>query len=60
MWDLASNQHVQVAQHQDAVRTVHSIQAPNYSCIMTGSWDKTLKVSQFCHWLLHCNSLIEI
>ncbi|KAJ8305595.1 hypothetical protein KUTeg_016140 [Tegillarca granosa] len=29
--------------HDAAVKTVHWIKAPNYSCLMTGSWDKTLK-----------------
>ena len=29
--------------HDAAVKTCHWIQAPNYSCLMTGSWDKTLK-----------------
>lgn len=43
MWDLNSNQAVQVAQHDAPVKTVHWIKAPNYSCIMTGSWDKLLK-----------------
>lgn len=43
MWDLASNQFVQVAQHDAPVKTCHWIKAPNYSCLMTGSWDKTLK-----------------
>ncbi|XP_076317647.1 ribonucleic acid export 1 [Tachypleus tridentatus] len=43
MWDLNSNQAIQVAQHDAPVKTVHWIKAPNYSCIMTGSWDKTLK-----------------
>jgi mRNA export factor len=43
MWDLGSNQAVQVAQHDAPVKTVHWIKANNYSCIMTGSWDKTLK-----------------
>ncbi|KAL7648722.1 UNVERIFIED_CONTAM: hypothetical protein RMT77_000629 [Armadillidium vulgare] len=42
-WDLASNQKMQVAQHDAPVKTVHWIKAPSYSCIMTGSWDKTLK-----------------
>lgn len=42
-WDLGSNQFTQVAQHDAPVKTVHWIKAPNYSCIMTGSWDKTLK-----------------
>ena len=31
-------------QHDAPVKTVHWIKAPNYSCVMTGSWDKTLKV----------------
>ncbi|CAJ0968850.1 unnamed protein product, partial [Ranitomeya imitator] len=43
MWDLNSNQSLQIAQHDAPIKTVHWIKAPNYSCIMTGSWDKTLK-----------------
>lgn len=43
MWDLNSNQMIQVAQHDAPVKTVHWIKNPNYSCVMTGSWDKTLK-----------------
>uniref|UniRef100_A0A8C7U5C6 Rae1 protein homolog n=1 Tax=Oncorhynchus mykiss TaxID=8022 RepID=A0A8C7U5C6_ONCMY len=43
MWDLNSNQAIQIAQHDAPIRTVHWIKAPNYNCIMTGSWDKTLK-----------------
>ncbi|CAG9764930.1 unnamed protein product [Ceutorhynchus assimilis] len=43
MWDLASNQLVQVAVHDAPIKTCHWIKAPNYSCLMTGSWDKTLK-----------------
>lgn len=31
-------------QHDAPVKTIHWIKAPNYSCVMTGSWDKTLKV----------------
>jgi mRNA export factor len=42
-WDLASNQVVQVAQHDAPIKTCHWIKAANYSCLMTGSWDKTLK-----------------
>ncbi|RXN24927.1 mRNA export factor [Labeo rohita] len=44
MWDLNSNQTIQIAQHEGPIRTIHWIKAPNYSCVMTGSWDKTLKV----------------
>lgn len=47
-WDLGSNQKMQVAQHDAPVKTVHWIKAPTYSCIMTGSWDKTLKVRDSC------------
>ncbi|XP_065667536.1 mRNA export factor RAE1 [Hydra vulgaris] len=43
IWDLASNQAVVCAQHDAPIKTVHWIQAPNYQCLMTGSWDKTLK-----------------
>lgn len=43
MWDLASNQHIQVAQHDGPVKTVHWVKGTNYSCLMTGSWDKTLR-----------------
>ncbi|KTF77476.1 hypothetical protein cypCar_00040802 [Cyprinus carpio] len=43
MWDLNSNQTIQIAQHEGPIRTIHWIKAPNYSCVMTGSWDKTLK-----------------
>lgn len=35
-------------QHDGPIKSIHWIKAPNYSCIMTGSWDKTLKVGQ-CH-----------
>lgn len=42
-WDLGSNQTIQVAQHDAPVKTCHWIKSPTYSCLMTGSWDKTLK-----------------
>ncbi|KAI1295440.1 mRNA export factor [Halotydeus destructor] len=43
MWDLGSNQAVQVAAHDAPVKTVHWIKGNSYNCVMTGSWDKTLK-----------------
>ena len=43
MWDLQSDQFVQIAQHDAPIKVVHHIVRPNYSCVMTGSWDKTLK-----------------
>ncbi|XP_023248261.1 mRNA export factor-like [Copidosoma floridanum] len=42
-WDLASNQSIQVAAHDAPVKTCHWIKGSSYSCLMTGSWDKTLK-----------------
>jgi len=44
-WDLATNQSVQVAAHDAPIRTCHWIKASTYSCLMTGSWDKTLRVN---------------
>ncbi|CDS40383.1 mRNA export protein rae1 [Echinococcus multilocularis] len=43
MWDLASNQFVQVGGHDAPIKTVHFISSPNYTCIMTGGWDKKLR-----------------
>ncbi len=43
MWDLQTNQTVQVAEHAAPVRSVRWVKAPNYTALMTGSWDKTLK-----------------
>jgi mRNA export factor len=43
MWDLQADQHIQIAQHDAPIKTIHHIVRPNYQCVMTGSWDKTLK-----------------
>lgn len=43
MWDLQSDQFIQIAQHDAPIKVVHHIVRPNYQCVMTGSWDKTLK-----------------
>jgi len=43
IWDLGSNQATVCAQHDAPIKTVHWVQAPNYQCLMTGSFDKTLK-----------------
>jgi WD40 repeat protein len=44
-WDLATNQSIQVAAHDGPIKTCHWIKASTYSCLMTGSWDKTLRVN---------------
>ena len=43
MWDLQTNQAIQVAQHDAPVKIVRWVKAPNYTALMSGSWDKTLK-----------------
>lgn len=43
MWDLGSNQQMQVSAHDAPVKTVHWIKMSQYTCIMTTSWDKTIK-----------------
>ncbi|CAF3522790.1 unnamed protein product [Rotaria sp. Silwood1] len=43
MWDLQSNTFVQIAAHDQPIRTINYIQRPSYSCVMTGSWDRTVK-----------------
>lgn len=48
-WDLGSNQTAVVAQHNAPVNTCHWIKTPSYSCLMTSSWDKTLKVYFYCN-----------
>ncbi|XP_065570905.1 mRNA export factor-like [Artemia franciscana] len=42
-WDLASNQSIQVAAHDAPVKTCHWIKGSNYTCLMTTSWDRTVK-----------------
>lgn len=43
MWDLQANKQMQVAAHEAPIKTVHWIKTNHYSCIMTSSWDRTLK-----------------
>ncbi|CAB3408495.1 unnamed protein product [Caenorhabditis bovis] len=43
LWDLASNQMAVVGTHDGPVKTCHWINGNNYQCLMTGSFDKTLR-----------------
>jgi len=43
MWDLNTDSLIQVAQHDAPIKTCHWIKTSNYTCLMTGSWDKTVK-----------------
>ena len=47
MWDLQANTFVQIAAHDQPIRTVHYIQRPSYTCVMTGGWDRTGRVFLF-------------
>lgn len=47
MWDLQANSFVQIAAHDQPIRTIHYIQRPSYSCVMTASWDRTGKDLRF-------------
>jgi len=44
VWDLTSNQVATVGSHDQPIKTCHWIKGATYSCLMTGSWDKTLRV----------------
>lgn len=59
-WDLATNQSVQVAAHDAPIRTCHWIKASTYSCLMTGSWDKTLRVNIIFNIILTVIKTYEI
>lgn len=43
MWDLGSNQTIQIAAHDAPIKVCRWVKAPNYEALMTGSWDKTVK-----------------
>ncbi|KAL7738406.1 hypothetical protein ACLKA6_006722 [Drosophila palustris] len=42
-WDLQSNQLIRLGVHDAGVRSCHWIKSATFRCLMTGSWDKTLK-----------------
>ena len=44
MLDMFTGQSVQVAQHSEPVKAVRWVESPNGSYLVTGSWDKTIKV----------------
>jgi mRNA export factor len=44
MFDLLTGQSVQVAQHSAPIKAVKWIDAPQGGILVTGSWDKTVKV----------------
>lgn len=55
MWDLASNQFVQVGAHEAPIKTIHLISTTDYTCLMTGGWDKKMKcVVSFTFTIFSC------
>lgn len=59
-WDLATNQSVQVAAHDAPIKTCHWIKGSTYSCLMTGSWDKTLRVRIYSIFSVHLSNNLPI
>ncbi len=45
MFDVTTGQATQVAQHDAPIRAVRWIESPQGGVLVTGSWDKTVKVS---------------
>lgn len=60
MYDLATGQSAQVAQHAEPVKGIRWVDSPDGGYLVTGSWDKTMKVRpprarqsivlQFIYW----------
>ncbi len=46
MFDVTTGQSQQVAQHEAPIRVTKWIESPQGGILVTGSWDKTVKV---CH-----------
>ena len=44
MFDPATGQSTQVAQHDAPIKVVRWVDAPQAGILVTGSWDKTIKV----------------
>jgi mRNA export factor len=44
MYDLTTGQTTQVAQHDAPIKSVGWVDAPQGGILVTGSWDKTIKV----------------
>lgn len=49
VFDIATGQATQVAQHDAPIKTVKWVDAPHAGLLATGSWDSTIKVC--CIWL---------
>lgn len=57
MFDITTGQSTQVAQHDAPVKVVKWIDAPQAGILVTGSWDKTLKVCEMqCPHILSASS----
>lgn len=60
-FDLQSGQSSQVAQHDAPIKCVKWIESPQGSILVTGSWDKTIKVcSSFDSSILFYSSLFVV
>lgn len=47
MYDLATGQSSQIAQHDGPIKCVRWVESPQGGILATGSWDKTIRVGAF-------------
>jgi mRNA export factor len=47
MFDIATGQATQVAQHDAPIKVVKWVDTPQAGILATGSWDKTIKVHEY-------------
>jgi len=52
MFDVVTGQATQVALHDAPIKVVRWVDTPNAGILATGSWDKTIKVSVDCDYVL--------
>lgn len=50
MYDVATGQTTQIAQHDAPVKAIKWIDNPGSGILATGSWDKTIKVRDALWW----------
>ena len=60
MYDVQSGQSTQIAKHDAPIRVIKYVDTPSGGIVVTGSWDKTIKVRDYHHLTLtHAHLLIQ-
>lgn len=47
MYDVQTGQATQIAKHDAPIRVIKYVDTPNGGIVVTGSWDKTIKVRDY-------------